>query len=211
MIIVPAILTEDKIDFKNKIAQAESFCDFAQIDVMDGRFVPSKSVGLDALSSIDSSIGLEFHLMVEDPLSYLEVAEKSKVKRVIFHYEANGIVPEKIIRQIRSQGMQAGLAINPETKLSQVRHLFNQIDALLLLSVNPGYYGSPFQPKVLDKAKELSGTEHNFIIALDGGVKIDNILDIKNAGVELACVGSGIFKGDVKENYRAFIAKISQV
>ncbi len=209
MKIIPAILTDNNEDFQNKIKQSESICDFAQIDVMDGRFVPSKSVGVEALSSIDASIGLEFHLMVEDPLSYLEAAEKSKVKRVIFHYETKSIAPEKIIRQIRSKGMQAGLAVNPETGLSQIKHLFNQIDVLLLLSVNPGYYGSPFKTEVLDKARELSSAKHNFIIALDGGVKIDNILDIKDAGVELACVGSGIFKGDVKENYRAFIAKIS--
>lgn len=209
MKIIPAILTDNNEDFQNKIKQSESICDFAQIDVMDGRFVPSKSVGVDALSSIESSIGLEFHLMVEEPLNYLEAAEKSKAKRVIFHYEAKNIEPEKIIRQIRAKGMEAGLAINPQTGLSQIKHLFEQIDVLLLLSVNPGYYGSPFQPEVLDKARELSAANHDFIIALDGGVKIDNILDIKDAGVELACVGSGIFKGNVKENYRAFISKIS--
>lgn len=210
MKIIPAILTEDKVDFNNKIAQSEKFTDFAQIDIMDGKFVPSKSVGLDVLSSIKTHLGLEFHLMVEDPLKYLDAAQKSKVKRVIFHYEIKDAGLGKIIKEIRALGLEAGLAINPETGLSEVRHLFNLIDVLLLLSVNPGYYGSPFIPGVLEKAKELSQDKHNFIIALDGGVKLDNILEIKNSGVELACVGSSIFKGSALENYRALNKKISE-
>lgn len=209
MKIIPAILTEDKVDFNNKIAQSEKFTDFAQIDIMDGKFVPSKSVGLDVLSSIKTHLGIEFHLMVEDPLKYLDAAQKSKVKRMIFHYEIKDAGLGKIIKEIRALGLEAGLAINPETGLSEVRHLFNLIDVLLLLSVNPGYYGSPFIPGVLEKAKELSQDKHNFIIALDGGVKLDNILEIKNSGVELACVGSSIFKGDALENYRALNKKIS--
>ncbi|MEK6714639.1 MAG: ribulose-phosphate 3-epimerase [Candidatus Omnitrophota bacterium] len=210
MKIIPAILTEDKVDFNNKLAQSEKFTDFAQIDIMDGKFVPSKSVGLDVLSSIKTHLGIEFHLMVEDPLKYLDAAQKSKVKRVIFHYEIKDVEPGKIIKEIRALGLEAGLAINPETGLSEVRHLFNLIDVLLLLSVNPGYYGSPFIPGVLEKAKELSQDKHNFIIALDGGVKLDNILEIKNSGVELACVGSSIFKGSALENYRALNKKISE-
>lgn len=208
MKIIPAILTEDKVDFNDKLAQSEKFTDFAQIDIMDGKFVPSKSVGLDVLSSIKTHLGLEFHLMVEDPLKYLDAAQKSKVKRVIFHYETKEADLGKIIKEIRALGLEAGLAINPETGLSEVRHLFNLIDVLLLLSVNPGYCGSPFIPEVLEKARQLSLTKHNFIIALDGGVKLDNILEIKNSGVELACVGSSIFKGSALENYRALTAKI---
>lgn len=209
MKIIPAILTNDKEDFKNKIIQSEAICDFAQIDIMDGKFVPSKSVGIDVLRDIHCRIGLEFHLMVEDPLAYLEAARKSKIKRVVFHYEAKEIIPEKVIGSIRALGMEAGIAINPDTRLSQIKHLFSQIDVLLLLSVNPGYYGSPFIPAVLDKAKALSNLKHNFIIALDGGVKLENILQIKNSGVELACVGSGIFKGDPKENYRVLSEKVA--
>lgn len=202
MKIIPAILTDNADDFKNKISQAEEFTDLAQIDIMDGKFVPSKSVGIDALSSIDTKMALEFHLMVENPLDYLEAAKKSKVKRVIFHYEAKKISAGEVIKEIRALGMQAGVAINPQTEVVQVRHLFNSIDLLLFLAVNPGYYGSPFIWRVLEKAKQLSGNKPNFIIALDGGVKADNIQDIKNAGVELAYVGSAIFKGDPLENYR---------
>lgn len=210
MKIVPAILTEDAQDFKNKILQAQEFCDFVQIDIMDGKFVPSKSVSIDTLSSINTTIGLEFHLMVGDPLEYLEAAVKSNVKRIIFHYEIKGVSHNEVIRRIRSLNMQVGLAINPATEINQVRHLLEKIDLLLLMAVNPGYYGSPFIPEVLEKSRQLSKTKHNFIIALDGGVKIDNILDIKNAGIDIACVGSGIFKGKgPSKNYRALCERIS--
>lgn len=202
MKIIPAILTDNSDDFKLKLRQAEEVCDFAQIDVMDGRFVPSKSVGIDTLSSIDAKIGLEFHLMVDDPLEYMEAAVKSKIKRIIFHFEAQKVPHQKIIAQIRRQKMLVGLAINPGTEIDQARHLFKEIDLFLFLAVNPGYYGSPFIPAVLDKVRVLAAAKHNFLIALDGGVKLDNISDIKNAGVEIACVGSAIFKGDAQDNYR---------
>lgn len=211
MKIIPAILTDNKEDFQNKISQAEGVCDFAQIDIMDGVFVPSKSVGQDALVEIKSKIGLEFHLMVENPLDYLKAATTSGVKRIIFHYEAKKIAHSQIIKEIRALGMQVGLAINPPTTLSQINHLLNDIDLLLFMAVNPGYYGSAFIPEVLDKVRKVSSSKHDFIIALDGGVKLDNILEIKNSGVELVCVGSAIFKGKPLVNYRNLMNKISGV
>lgn len=210
MKIIPAILSDDKEDFQSKISQSEKFADFVQIDIMDGKFVPSTSIGIDVLSSMNTSIGTEFHLMVDNPLKYLPAARKSKVKRVIFHYEAKQIPHNEVIREIRCLDMQVGLAINPQTELRQVRHLFESIDLLLFLAVNPGYYGSPFIPHVLEKARQLAEVKHNFLLALDGGVKTDNILKIKNCGVDIACVGSGIFKGDdPAKNYRILSEKIS--
>ncbi|MFQ5680974.1 MAG: ribulose-phosphate 3-epimerase [Candidatus Omnitrophota bacterium] len=210
MKIIPAILTDDPEDFRNKLSQAERVTDFAQIDIMDGRFVPSQSVGQDVLSKIKSPIGLEFHLMVDAPQDYLAAARSSCVKRVIFHYEAcapgqgaNRPAPRQIIEAIRALGMQAGLAINPQTPTEDVEALLGEIDLLLFLSVNPGYYGSPFIPAVLDKAKRLSGQRRNFLLGLDGGVKKENIRAIRDAGLDIAYVGSGIFKGGApQDNYR---------
>lgn len=209
MKIVPAILTDNSKDFQNKISQVEKFGDLVQIDIMDGKFVPSKSVGIEVLSDINTTLELEFHLMVDNPLDYLEAALKSKVKRVIFHYEIDKSLHEPTIEGIRARDMQAGLAINPQTKINQVKHLFKRIDLLLFMAVNPGYYGSRFIPEVLENVRGLSKTEHSFILALDGGVKETNILDIKDAGVEVACVGSGIFKGmSPIENYRTLCEKV---
>jgi len=210
MKIVPAILTDDAHDFQDKLSQCEKFCGLAQVDVMDGKFVPSKSVGLEVLSSIKTRLELEFHLMVDNPLEYLDAAKKSGIKRIIFHYESKFTPHDELMDKIKALDMQAGLAINPQTQISQVEHLFSGIDLLLFMAVNPGYYGSPFIPEVLDKVKRVAEKKHGFILALDGGVKESNILDIKRAGVELACVGSGIFKGDdIAENYRKLAKKLS--
>lgn len=196
MKIVPAILTDNTEDFKNKISQAEKFAGLSQVDVMDGNFVPSESIGIDVLSSIDTDMELEFHLMASDPLEYLEAAKKSKVKRVIFHYEVDKVKHSSIIEAIRGLNMEVGLAINPGTRIKEVEHLFKEIDLLLFMAVNPGYYGSPFIPEVLDKAALVSAKGRDFILALDGGVKEENVLDIKKAGVDIACIGSAIFKAD---------------
>ncbi len=196
MKIVPAILTNDIEDLNNKISQAEKFAGLSQVDVMDGNFVPSKSIGINVLSSIDTDMELEFHLMVSDPLEYLDAAKKSKVKRVIFHYEIDKDKHDSTIEAIRNLDMEVGLAINPGTQIKEVEHLFKKIDLLLFMAVNPGYYGSPFIPEVLDKAAALSAKGCDFILALDGGVKEANVLDIKNAGVDIACIGSAIFKAE---------------
>jgi ribulose-phosphate 3-epimerase len=210
MQIVPAILTDNVGDFQKKISQAEMFCNFAQIDVMDGEFVPSKSVGIDVLSSINTSLSLEFHLMVNNPLEYLDAAKKSGIKRVIFHYEIKEKLHRITIDRIRSLGIEVGIAINPQTGIKDVEHLFKDIDLLLIMAVNPGFYASPFIPEVLEKARILSNRKHNFLLALDGGVKKENILEIKHTGLDIVCVGSAIFKGDdVVGNYRALKEKIS--
>ena len=202
MRIVPAVLTDKPDELKRMIAQAEGFCDLVQIDIMDGRFVPSGSISAVDLAKIKTKLKLEIHLMVEEPGKYLEPFKRAGAKRIVFHYESKED-PAGVLQKIRALGMEAGIAINPETPVSKVEGYFKDIDVLLFLSVNPGFYGSKFIPGVCDKARVLKETRGRPIIAMDGGLKMDNILMIKEAGVDLACGGSGIFgKGDPKENYR---------
>lgn len=202
MRIVPAVLTDKPDELKRMIIQSEGFCDLVQIDIMDGTFVPSKSISAGDLAKIKTRLKLEIHLMVEEPGKYLEPFKRAGAERIVFHYESKED-PAGIISKIRSLGMEAGIAINPETPVSKVEGYFKDIDLLLFLSVNPGFYGSKFIPEVCDKARALKERKGRPIIAMDGGLKTDNILMIKEAGVDLACVGSGIFgKGDPKENYR---------
>ena len=202
MRIVPAVLTDKPDELKRMITQAEGFCDLVQIDIMDGRFVPSGSISAVDLAKIKTKLKLEIHLMVEEPGKYLEPFRRAGAKRIVFHYESKED-PAGVLQKIRALGMEAGIAINPETPVSKVEGYFKDIDVLLFLSVNPGFYGSKFMPGVCDKARALKEIRGRPIIAMDGGLKMDNILTIKEAGVDLACVGSGIFgKGDPKENYR---------
>lgn len=208
MKIVPAVLTDKPEDLNWMIRQAEGFCDFVQIDIMDGRFVPSKSISAEDLGKIKTSLDLEVHLMVEVPSDYLEPFKKAGAGRIVFHYESKED-PGAVISKIDALGIKAGIAINPGTPVSKVEPYFKDIEILLFLSVNPGFYGSKFIPEVCDKAKALKDRKERPIIAMDGGLKSDNILMIKDAGVDLACVGSGIYaKGDPKENYRNLMEKL---
>lgn len=208
MKIVPAVLTDKPDELKRMIAQSEGFCDLVQIDIMDGKFVPSRSISAEDLAKIKTSLKLEIHLMVDDPSEYLEPFKKAGAKRIVFHYESKED-PSEVISKIRALGMETGIAINPETPVSKVEKYFKDIDTLLFLSVNPGFYGSKFIPEVCDKARAIKGTKGRLVVAMDGGLKAENILMIKEAGVDLACVGSGLFgKGDPKENYRNLAEKL---
>lgn len=210
MKIIPAILTDKSEDLKNMIKKAEDFCDLAQIDIMDDKFVPSKSISAEDLAKIKTKLKLEIHLMVDEPSRYLKPFKEAGASRIVFHYESKEN-PSEVISKIRELNLEAGLAINPPTQLSEVKGLLKNINVLLLLSVNPGFYGSKFIPEVCDKARALKKMEGNFVVAMDGGIKLDNILMIRDAGVDVACVGSGIFgQGDPKENYQRLLEKLAK-
>jgi len=203
--IVPAVLTDDPKDLEVKIRQAESITDIAQIDIMDGMFVPSNSIGSDDLKKIKTSLYLEVHIMAMNPEKMFKGFKDAGAKRILFHYEATDN-PSGLIDQLKSMAISPGMVINPKTPVKAVKQFFPRIDILLLMAVNPGFYGAPFIPEVLDKAREISAMEDKkFILSLDGGVKQDNFLDIVKAGVEQIDIGSAIFKGDPKENYQAFL------
>lgn len=210
MKIVPAILTDKPEELKKMIKQAEDFCDLAQIDIMDGKFVPSRSVLVKDLAKVKTKLKLEIHLMVDEPSKYLKPFKDAGAMRIIFHYESKE-KPSEVITKIRGLNLEAGLAINPPTEVLEVERFLKDIDVLLLLSVNPGFYGSKFIPEVCDKARALKKMEGNFVVAMDGGIKLDNILMIKDAGVDIACVGSGIFgQGEPKQNYELLLKKIAK-
>jgi ribulose-phosphate 3-epimerase len=195
MRIVPAILTDNPQDLKRMLGQAETFTDFVQIDFMDGDFVPSKSVTPEDLAEIEIRIGWEAHLMVKDPIDYLSSLNKKGLKRVIFHWEADPH-PESIVSALRDLGLAVGLAINPETALSQFEDLVPHIDSVLFLSVHPGFYGSPFVEEVLEKVREFRYRFPSTVIGIDGGVALDNIQRLKLLKMDYACVGSRIFRHD---------------
>lgn len=195
MRIVPAILTDNPRDLKRMLAQAETFTDFVQIDFMDGHFVPSKSIAPDDLAQIEMSIRWEAHLMVEDPIGYLSSLKRDRLQRAIFHWEA-APHPESVISAIRDSGLAVGLAINPETTLSQFEDVVPQVDSVLFLSVNPGFYGSPFVAEVLEKIREFRSRFPSAVMGIDGGVALDNIGRLKSLKMDYACVGSRIFRHD---------------
>lgn len=185
--------------------EAEAFADQVQVDIMDGRFVPSESISAEDLARVKTRLFLEVHLMVMEPEAHLEAFLKAGAGRVVFHYEA-GPSPSRTIALARHLGLGVGLALNPQTPVLEAKPLFGEVDFLLLLSVDPGFYGSPFLPSVLEKAKVLRPLFPGEI-GMDGGIKGGNIHQVKEAGVDCACVGSAIFKSpDPRKSFLALQA-----
>jgi len=190
--VVPAILTDDPKALETMVRQAETFTTYVQFDIMDGLFVPSRSITWKHLASLPMNLSWEAHLMVEHPEDYLEGFWQAGAQKIVLHYEAIPS-PREVISLVRNLGPGVGLAVNPETPVSDFISLASEVDSVLFLSVNPGFYGSKFIPEVLDKVIEFRSARPDMEIGIDGGVKESNIAQIAQAGVDVIYVGSAIF------------------
>ena len=203
---VPAILTDDPDMLEKLVRQTEAFTLYAQFDIMDGQFVPSRSVSCQQIAGLKTKLTWEAHLMMLHPEDCLEEFRRAGAQKIVFHYEATPS-PEKIIRLVRNSGMQVGLAINPETPISVINSLVNRLDSVLFLSVNPGFYGARFIPAVLDKIVAFRKAYPDMEIGIDGGIKENNIAQIARSGVSVIYIGSAIFlQPDPAESYRRLTA-----
>ena len=190
--VVPAILTDDPEALENMVRQAEAFTNYVQFDIMDGQFVPSRSISYEHLASLPMKLSWEAHLMTLHPEDYLEDFQRAGAQKIVFHYEAT-TSPQEVISQSRKLGLRVGLAVNPETPISAILPMTSGVDSILFLSVNPGFYGSKFIPEVLDKIVEFRSTHPGIEIGIDGGIKESNIAQIAQSGVDVIYVGSAIF------------------
>jgi ribulose-phosphate 3-epimerase len=204
--IIPAILTEDPEALKKMVELTGTFTDYTQFDIMDGRFVPSRSVSCGDIAALKTRLAWEAHLMVLHPEDCLEDFRRAGAQMIVFHYEATP-VPEEIIRKIKKLGLKAGLAINPETPINVIKPLADGLDSVLFLSVNPGFYGAKFIPEVLDKIVTFRKAYPAMDTGIDGGVKENNIIEIARTGVDYICVGSAIYnQPDPAASYRRLAA-----
>jgi ribulose-phosphate 3-epimerase len=208
--VVPSILAENPKALKTMVRQAESFASYVQIDIMDGQFVPTRSITYQDLIAIPIKITWEAHLMVERPENYLENFMKLGAQKVIFHCEATSS-PRTVISRARELGLNVGLAVNPETDVPVFLPLVDEVDSVLFLTVHPGFYGSQFIPDVLDKVTELRCSQPTIEIGVDGGIKENNITDIARAGIDVFYVGSAIFlQPKPAEKYYALLALLRE-
>ncbi len=190
--VVPAILTDDRQALAKMVTQAEGFTDYVQFDMMDGQFVPSKSITTAHLAGLQIRLSWEAHIMVLHPEGYLEGLRKARAKKVTFHYEATPS-PKEVISKARRLGLGVGLAVNPETPVSAVLPLASEVGSLLFLTVHPGFYGSKFQPEVLNKVRQFRDAKPDIETGVDGGIKADNIIEVARTGLDVIYVGSAIF------------------
>lgn len=200
--VVPAILTDDPAALETMVRQSETFTNYVQFDVMDGHFVPSHSITWKHLADLTMKLTWEAHLMVEYPEKCLAEFKRAGAQKVVFHYEATPS-PGEVISQARKLGLGVGLAVNPETPLSAFLSLTGEVDSVLFLTVNPGFYGSKFLPEVLDKIAEFRSIRPDIETGVDGGIKEGNIAQIARTGVDVIYVGSAIFmQAHPGESYR---------
>jgi ribulose-phosphate 3-epimerase len=199
---VPAILTDNPEVLTRLVRQTETFANYAQFDITDGEFVPSRSVSCAQIARLKPKIKWEAHLMVMHPEDRLEEFKKAGARKIVFHYEAT-TEPDKVIRKIKKLSMKAGLAINPETPVTAIKTLVKNLDSVLFLSVYPGFYGAKFIPDVLEKIVAFRKSYPKIEIGIDGGIKENNIAQIARTGVNVIYVGSAIFlQSDPAGSYR---------
>jgi len=189
--VLPAILTDDPKKLAEMVRQVETFARQAQFDIMDGSFVPSRSITWEDIARLNTALTWEAHLMVFRPEDYLDGFRRAGASRIVFHYEATAD-PPRVIREIRARGMGASLALNPETPAGAVDALAREVDSVLFLSVRPGFYGSPFIPEVLGKITHFRRAYPLMEIGIDGGVKESNIAIVAASGVNVIFVGSAL-------------------
>lgn len=176
-------------------------CDYIHIDVMDGKFVSDTQFTIDEIISIidKSSKKIDVHLMVEDPINYIEKLIDYDIEYITFHKEINKNIDE-LIDILKRNNIKVGLSIKPNTSVTEILDYLDKIDLVLVMSVEPGYGGQQFMISSLDKVRELrriiSDRELDVKIEIDGGVKDTNINEISTAGVDISVVGSFITKSN---------------
>lgn len=190
--VVPAILTKDPEELRRQFGLLKDHVKWVQIDIMDGKFVPAVSVSISELGEASQFFNLEFHLMVENPETYLEDCMGAGARRVYFHWESTK-EPQRVLEAMKSYPFQRGLAINPDTPVSAVSSL-EGVEAALLLSVAPGAQGHEFIPSVLEKAPQVKESFPQALVGMDGGVSEDNIRAAFEKGIDYVAVGSSIWK-----------------
>lgn len=209
--IIPALITSDESqdndfeELKTKFKKLEPFLsefdNWVQIDITDGKFVETKTnINFFDFRYFTDRASVDFHLMVDKPEEKIGEWIRIGAKRIIVHIEAV-IDMKKVIDICRESSVEIGLALNPETPNAMILPWINDVDLILFLGVHPGRGGQEFIPEVLDKIKSLRQNFPNVKIGIDGGVKKENIEELKNTGVDVFVVGSGILKSpDIKES-----------
>jgi ribulose-phosphate 3-epimerase len=197
--LAPSILSADFARLGDEVRRVEEAgADLIHFDVMDGHFVPNISIGIPVMESLGkvTKVPLDAHLMISEPEKYVEQFVKAGASSVSVHSEVCPDIP-KIARLIRSAGARASIGINPETPADRVLAYADQIDMILVMSVHPGFGGQEFIPSAFEKLryirKELERRGLALDVEIDGGVKLDNIAEVKAAGANVFVSGSGIF------------------
>ena len=207
--ISPSILSADFSQLGKEIKKLEDAgADMIHVDVMDGHFVPNLTIGPPVIKALkkNSLLPFDVHLMISPVHKYIESYASAGADIITIHPEATNDLLESI-NKIKEFKKKVGVSLNPETKIEIIKEHLDQIDLILIMSVNPGFGGQKFMPEVLNKVKKLDeirkNLKLNFVIEIDGGINFENSKLAIKSGVDILVSGTTIFKnnnGDIKKN-----------
>jgi ribulose-phosphate 3-epimerase len=199
MLVAPSILSADFGNLSEEIkAICDGGCDLIHVDVMDGHFVPNMTIGPVVVGPVAKAATkpLDVHLMVEDNNFFIDLFAPFKPEYISFHIESEKH-PHRIIQKLRSLDIKPAIVLNPHSTPESIEYLLEDLDMVLLMSVNPGFGGQKFIPSVVEKAKKLkeliNKRNPDCLIQIDGGVNDKNIHTLKDAGVDVVVAGSYVF------------------
>ena len=214
--ISPSILSADFSQLGNEIKRLEEGgADMIHVDVMDGHFVPNLTIGPPVIKNLKKhcSVFFDVHLMISPVHKYIEAYSEAGADIITIHPEATENLKSSISK-IKELKKKVGISLNPQTKIDVILNELDQIDLILIMSVNPGFGGQKFMPEVLDKIKKLKKIQRekglNFDIEIDGGINFDNAKIAIEAGANILVSGTTIFKsnnGDIKKNIELLRSK----
>ncbi|MCI5870209.1 MAG: ribulose-phosphate 3-epimerase [Dorea sp.] len=210
-ILAPSILAADFKTLGEEMKKTEeNGAKYIHFDVMDGLFVPSISFGMPVLASIQNATSqvMDAHLMIQEPIRYIEAFQKAGADMITVHLEACEDV-KSTLAKIRDCGMKVGLSICPETPAEAVKPYLENVDMILVMSVHPGFGGQKFIPESLDKIRMvremIREKDLSVDIQVDGGIYLSNVREVLDAGANVIVAGSAVFKGDAAQNTKEFM------
>lgn len=207
----PSILAADFTRLGEQVSEAEKAgATHIHLDVMDGMFVPNISFGVPVIESLKKNCNMIFdvHLMIEEPIRYVEVFKKAGADIITVHVEACSDVSATLDR-IKELGAVPSLSINPDTDIEAVFPYLPRIGQLLHMTVRPGFGGQSFMPVSYDRLRRLNEIRakegYDFLLEVDGGITLSNLSDVLDTGVDMVVAGSSVFRGDITENVKKFL------